>query len=71
MFPPTVLVYSKKGLTRETISQIRTGLLKAHKDPQGKAFLFLWNLKGFEEPSPAFEKLVEDSVKAYPPPAAK
>jgi hypothetical protein len=71
LFPPTVLVYSKRGLTEKTISQIRTGLLKAHKDPQGKAFLFLWNLKGFEEPSPAFEKLVEDSVKAYPPPAAK
>ncbi len=73
VFPPTVIIYNaaKGGLDEQAISKIRTGMLNASKDAQGKAFLFLWNLKGFEEPSPAFAKLVEDCVKAYPPPARK
>jgi ABC-type phosphate/phosphonate transport system substrate-binding protein len=71
VFPPTVILYSKKGLAEKSISQIRTGMLKADKEPSGKAFLFLWNLRGFEEPTAAFNKLVEDSLKAYPPPQPK
>ncbi len=46
-------------------------MMSANKNPQGKAFLFLWNLKGFEEPGASFAKLVEDCVKAYPPPERK
>jgi ABC-type phosphate/phosphonate transport system substrate-binding protein len=73
VFPPTTLIYNagKNGLNPKTVDQLQKGLLSAAKNPQGKAFLFLWNLKGFEEPTATFEKLVEDSLKAYPPPQAK
>lgn len=73
VFPPTVIIYNKGkgGLGANEINKIRTGMVEASKDPQGKAFLFLWNLKGFEEPTPVFDKLVEESLKAYPPPERK
>lgn len=73
VFPSTVIIYhkGKGGLDNKAVNQIRAGMFNANKNPQGKAFLFLWNLKGFEEPSPAFEKLVEDCLKAYPPPLRK
>jgi hypothetical protein len=72
-FPPTTLIYNKgkNGLDPKTVSQIKAGLLVAAKNPKGKAFLFMWNLKGFEEPTAAFDKLVAESVKAYPPPERK
>jgi ABC-type phosphate/phosphonate transport system substrate-binding protein len=66
--PQTVLVYNTKTLPKDTVQQIRNGLVGAHKNAQGSAFLFLWNLKGFEAPNAAFDDLVAKCVKEYPAP---
>ena len=70
-FPQTVLVYNKATMPKATIEKLKAGLLKANMNPQGRAFLFMWNLRGFEEATPAFEDLVAKSVKAFPAPAQK
>jgi ABC-type phosphate/phosphonate transport system substrate-binding protein len=66
--PQTVLVYNTKTMPEDTVKQIRNGLVSAHKNAKGSAFLFLWNLKGFEAPNAAFDALVAKCLKQYPAP---
>jgi ABC-type phosphate/phosphonate transport system substrate-binding protein len=67
-FPPAAVVYRRGAVDPAVLEKIRSGLVKASTTAQGKAFLFLWNLKGFEDPSPAYEADLQQVLKAYPPP---
>ena len=69
--PQVVLVYNKTTLPDKIVDQLRAGLLSANKNPAGRSFLFLWNLRGFEEPTPAFEDLLAKCLKAFPAPVKK
>jgi ABC-type phosphate/phosphonate transport system substrate-binding protein len=68
-FPPAVIAYRKGAVGANTIGQIRTGLLTANKTAQGKAFMMLWKLQGFEDIPAGFDAQLEKINKAYPPPA--
>lgn len=67
-FPATVVAYRKDGVDASTAAKIRSGLVKAHTTSQGKAFLFLWKLKGFEDVPPGFDADLQQVLKSYPPP---
>jgi ABC-type phosphate/phosphonate transport system substrate-binding protein len=69
--PPAVVVYRRGALDPEAIIRIRDGLIEAPKTPIGQTFSLLWQLKGFEDVSPTYNKLVEESLKAYPIPVEK
>jgi ABC-type phosphate/phosphonate transport system substrate-binding protein len=68
VFPATVIVYRKGGLDAAAIRKIETGLLKANTDPEGKAFLMLWSLKGFGEIPANYEESLQRTLKQYPSP---
>src|SRR5205823_11198822 len=59
VFPPAVIAYRKGALADATIGQIREGLLKANKTAQGRAFMMLWKLKGFEDVPAEFDAHLE------------
>lgn len=67
-FPPTVVAYRKDGLAAKDAAKIRAGLVKATTNAQGKAFLFLWKLKGFDDVPAGFDADLRQLLKAYPPP---
>lgn len=67
-FPPGVVVYRKGAVNPTMLSKVRDGLVTANKSPQGRAFMLLWKLNGFEEPGPEYTAMLERSLKAYPPP---
>lgn len=67
-FPATVVVFRTGGVDQNTVEKIRSGLVKAKDNPHGRAFLFLWQLKGFEESNAGYEAQLQTVLKAYPPP---
>jgi ABC-type phosphate/phosphonate transport system substrate-binding protein len=69
--PQTVLVYSKKHLPETVVKQLQAGLQSASRNPQGKAFLFMWNLKGFEPANAGYEELVAKCLATFPAPEKK
>ena len=71
ILPQTVLIYNTKSLSASTVKQIQDGLLGATKNSNGKVFLFMWNLKGFELPNAGFEDLLKNSLVAFPTPMKK
>lgn len=66
--PSAVVVYRKEGLDAATVARVRKGLLDCVNTPIGKTFALFWQLKGFEEVGPAYNKLVDEMLKAYPAP---
>jgi ABC-type phosphate/phosphonate transport system substrate-binding protein len=68
-FPSAVIIYRKEAINADTVGKIRAGLRKANETGQGRAFLMLWKLKGFEEPPADFDAEMRRIAKAYPPPA--
>lgn len=67
--PSAVVVYRKDSISPTAISQIRNALVDANKTSQGRAFMLLWKLKGFEDVQPAYVADLDRVLKAYPPPA--
>lgn len=67
-FPPTVVICRKDGLTPDTIARIRKGLVEAENKPQGRAFLFLWGLKGFANVPADYNAQLQKVLKLYPAP---
>jgi len=66
--PSAVVVYRKAALDAPTAKRIRGGLIDCVKTPIGRSLLLFWQLKGFEDVSPAYLERVDRSLKAYPPP---
>jgi ABC-type phosphate/phosphonate transport system substrate-binding protein len=67
-FPVGVIAYRKGAVPANVLAQVRAGLLDVNKAASGRAFLMLWKLDGFGDPTPKFEADLEKSLKAYPPP---
>jgi ABC-type phosphate/phosphonate transport system substrate-binding protein len=67
-FPQTVVVYRKDAIAPELAAKIKTGLVRTKDDPNGRAFLFLWKLKGFEEVPPGYDAELQAVAKRYPAP---
>lgn len=66
-FPPAVVVYRDGGVDAAVVPKVRAGLIKANGTPQGKAFMVLWKLKGFETPTDGYDADLAACLKAYPP----
>jgi ABC-type phosphate/phosphonate transport system substrate-binding protein len=69
--PSAVIVYRQGALKPEAIASIRKGLIDCVKTPTGQLFVLFWQLKGFKDADGAYNKLVNDALKAYPPPEEK
>lgn len=67
VFPPSVVAY-RKGLDAASVSKMHAGLVKAGGTPQGRAFMMLSKMKGFEELPADFEAELKRITAAYPPP---
>jgi ABC-type phosphate/phosphonate transport system substrate-binding protein len=70
LFPPAVIAYRMDALPPALAKQIRDGLVRANQTAQGRAFMMLWKLKGFEDIPVNFEAEMARIAKAYPPPPA-
>ncbi|HUR53303.1 MAG TPA: PhnD/SsuA/transferrin family substrate-binding protein [Gemmataceae bacterium] len=69
LFPPSVIAYRKGAVDAATVSRVHAGLTKAGGTPQGKAFMMLWKMKGFEDLPADFDAELKRIAAAYPPPA--
>jgi ABC-type phosphate/phosphonate transport system substrate-binding protein len=69
LFPPGVIVYRKGAITAQQVGRVRQGLTTAKETAQGRAFLMLWQLQGFEDVPADFDAEMRRIAKAYPPPA--
>jgi ABC-type phosphate/phosphonate transport system substrate-binding protein len=65
-FPPTVIVYRKDAIGEDVAAKIKSGLIRTKSEPSGKAFLFLWKLKGFEEPPAGYDAELRAVAAKYP-----
>lgn len=68
LLPSAVVVYRKEALDAATVTKIRNGLIDCVNTPIGKMFALFWQLKGFEDVSPAYHAHVAKSLAAYPEP---
>lgn len=66
--PSAVVVYRKDALDAAAAARVRKGLLDCVKTPIGKTFAIFWQLKGFDDVTPAYNALVENVLKVYPAP---
>jgi ABC-type phosphate/phosphonate transport system substrate-binding protein len=69
-FPYTTVVYRKDAISPEMAARIKSGLLNTKNEASGKAFLFLWKLKGFEEVPAAHDAELRAVAAKYPAPRA-
>jgi ABC-type phosphate/phosphonate transport system substrate-binding protein len=67
-FPPTVVVYREGGVDPATVKKIKTGLINSSTTSQGRAFMFLWKLKGFEAVPAGYDDQLKKIHEAFPPP---
>jgi hypothetical protein len=58
-------------LDEATVGKIKSALLSTNKTTQGKNFLSLCRIIGFENVPDNYEQLFKDIAKAYPPAPAK
>lgn len=68
-FPSAVIALRKGALSPAAGKAIRNGLANAKNTAQGRAFLMLWQLQGFEDVPADFDAEMKRSLKAFPPPA--
>ena len=69
LFPPGVIAYRKGAVDAATVSKMHGGLTKAGGTPQGRAFMLLSKMKGFEDVPADFDAELKRIAAAYPPPA--
>ena len=58
LLPAAVVVYRKGALDAKTVNKIRNGLIDCVNSPMGKLFAMFWQLKGFEDVTPAYHAQV-------------
>ena len=69
LFPPGVIAYRKGAVDAATVSKMHGGLTKASGTAQGRAFMAISKLKGFEDVPADFDADLKRIAAAYPPPA--
>jgi ABC-type phosphate/phosphonate transport system substrate-binding protein len=67
-FPPTVVVYRKEAIGSDLVQKIKAGLVSTKDNAQGRAFLLLWKLKGFEDVPPGYDDELRAVAGQYPAP---
>ena len=67
-FPYTTVVYRKGVISPEMAGKVKSGLLNTKYEPSGKAFLFLWRLKGFEDLPDSHDGELRAVAAKYPAP---
>lgn len=67
-FPPTVVVYRKDAISADVAEKIKAGLVGTKSNAQGRAFLLLWKLKGFEEVPAGYDAELRAVARLYPAP---
>lgn len=68
--PPTVIAYYESGLDAATVQKFRAGLVGAADKERGRVLLTMFRLTRFVDVPPDFGKVLAESGKTYPPPAA-
>jgi ABC-type phosphate/phosphonate transport system substrate-binding protein len=66
VFPPTVIVYKKNGLTEVARTRIREGLLASEKTTRGQTMARMIEIERFEVVPNDFEQRLELVNQAYP-----
>jgi ABC-type phosphate/phosphonate transport system substrate-binding protein len=69
VFPAGVLAFHPGYLNEDTLRRFREGMINADKSPVGRQLIMLWKLTGFEDVPPDYNDIVQNIVKAYPPPS--
>jgi ABC-type phosphate/phosphonate transport system substrate-binding protein len=67
-FPCAVIAYYPGKLNRALLDRFREGMLSAKETRQGRQMLQLCRIAFFEDVPEDFDKMLDDIVKAYPPP---
>lgn len=71
VFPSAVIAYQPGDLGDDTLAAFRDGLIAAKDSPAAKSLLRSNRITGFEAPPADYEKMLKDTARDYPPPAAK
>jgi ABC-type phosphate/phosphonate transport system substrate-binding protein len=66
--PGPLIAYYKGKLDLATLEQVEKGLLNANKTERGQKMLQLFKITGLEKAPDDFEKVLELTLKKYPPP---
>jgi ABC-type phosphate/phosphonate transport system substrate-binding protein len=64
-FPSAVVAHVPGVLDEKTLTQFRTGMLRAHETSIGRQLLAMCRLTGFEKVPDDYQKLVNEIVKLY------
>jgi ABC-type phosphate/phosphonate transport system substrate-binding protein len=67
-FPAPAVVYEQGTLDEATLKRFHDGLVNAKNKEQGKMLLELYKLTAFESVPKDFAKVLQDTLKNYPPP---
>lgn len=70
-FPCGIVAYNPGVLDPTTLGRIKSGLMNAGKTAQGKNFLEMCRITGFEPVPDSYDQLFRDIAKAYPPTTPK
>jgi len=70
-FPPTVIVFKEGALDPGKRKRFEDSLLGAHKKQQGKEMLTLFKLTSFQKAPADIDKVLVETLKAYPPPKSE
>jgi ABC-type phosphate/phosphonate transport system substrate-binding protein len=70
-FPPGVIAYYGSVLDDATLRRFKAALLGAARKPKGQTLLTLCRLTGFETVPDDFQRVLAETLKAYPPEIGK
>jgi ABC-type phosphate/phosphonate transport system substrate-binding protein len=70
-FPAGVVAYNPATLDEATLQRFRDGMVTANQTKRGKELLNMVRMTGFEPLPKDFDQILNDIVRAYPPPADK
>lgn len=65
-FPPSVIVYRRDKIDKNTIQSFRAGMGAAHESMLGGHLMMLMNVKKFETPTSEYSKRLTEALKNYP-----
>lgn len=71
VFPPAVIAYRSGAIPEAGAAKISQGLARVKDSAEGRPFLMMWQLEGFEAVPTGFDADLKRVAKAYPPPASK
>lgn len=66
-FPPGVIAYYGSSLDDATLRRFKGALLGAARKPKGETLLTLCRLTGFEAVPEDFQRVLAETIRAYPP----